>query len=204
MSRCLQVVTWGARVSEYNAGMIHTSMSKRIESGGDICEKFFTTLVDEGNGRRRIDNPEGAVGYIITEGDQISLTFDGGKAQMYRNKRLGQDKTLKRREKADYTYQKTEVFKMDEDGNCPIENSVMNTNHWEWTKGKGRHKMIIETYSTDRGYIDKKEWSDKKKELKENYKALMSLNQLEAYATAHNIPALAPTVRQAIERMNKK
>ena len=196
-------ITWGARVSEYNAGKIHTSIAKKMEPGGEISEDYFFTLVDEGNGRRRIDNPEGTVGYIITEGDQISLTFDAGKAQMYRNKKLGQDKTLKRREKADYAYQKTEIFKMDEDGNCTIENFIMNTDHWEWNKGKGRHKMIIETYSTDRSYIDKKEWSEKKKELKEDYKALMTLNQLEAYAAAHNIPALAPTVRQAIERINK-
>ena len=80
----------------------------------------------------------------------------------------------------------------------------MDTNHWEWTKSKGRYKMIIETYVTGRGYMDKQEWKDKKKELKKDYKYPMPLNELEAYATQHNIPALAPTMRNAIEGLAKK
>ena len=32
----------------------------------------------------------------------------------------------------------------------------------------------------------------------------MALNQLEAYATSHNIPALAPTMRRAIEGVTQK
>lgn len=86
------------------------------------------------------------------------------------------------------------VSVLTEDGN-------LDTDHWEWNGGKGRMKMIIETYATERGYMDKQEWNAKKKELKQNYKSMMTLDQLEAYATAHGIPALAPTMIRAINAM---
>ena len=192
-------VTWGARVLEFKAGRIRKSSSTQLENN----DKYFTTLVDEGGGRRRIDNPEGTLGYIVTEGNQTSTTIDAAKAQMYANKVLGQDKQLKRREEVEYAYQFTDVFKTDENGNSNIEDLVMYTHHWEWTKSKGRYKMIIETYATGRGYMDKQEWKDKKKELKKEYKAPMTLDQIEAYAAFHGIPALSPTIRRSIERLGR-
>ena len=194
-------ITWGARVMEFHAGKIHKSSAKFLN---DSVQYYFTTLTDEGNGRRRVDNPEGTMGYIVNEGGMISTTLDAGKLQMYRNKALGEDKKLKKREEMEYAYQYTDVFMVDENGNCGIEDMVMDTNHWEWTKSKGRYKMIIETYTVDRGYMDKAEWKAKKKELKQEYKSVLSLNQLETYATKHNIPALAPSIRQTIERLGKK
>ena len=190
-------ITWGARAMEYHAGRIHENSAK-------LLEKYFTTLTDIGDGRKRIDNPEGTLGYIITEGGQTHTTLDAAKAQMYRNKRLGQDKLLKKREEVEYAYQYTDIFDIDEEGNSNIEEFVMTTNHWEWTKSKGRYKMIIEAYAIDRGYMDDNEFKTKKKELKENYKSPMTLNQLETYATAHGIPALETTIRRAIEGLTKK
>ena len=81
---------------------------------------------------------------------------------------------------------------------------VMHTNHWEWSGSKGHNKLIIETYTTDRGYKDKKEWKARKKELKNKYTFPMTLDQLEEYATSHNIPALAPNMRAVIEGLKKK
>lgn len=195
-------VTWGARVMEFHAGKIYQHLDYSPE--GNAGQRYFLTLTDEGNGRRRISNPEGTLGYLVAEGNQMRTTIDGGKAQMYRNKRLGQDKALKKREEMEYAYQYTDIFTTDDSGNCNVEDLVMYTNHWEWTKSKGRYKMIIETYAVDRGYVNKQEWKDKKKELKQDYKSGMTLDQLEAYAAAHHIPALAPTLRRAIEGLNKK
>ena len=197
-------VTWGARVMEYHSGRIHESSVELLTPDSAGVSKYFTTITDEGDGRRRIDNPEETLGYIVTEGGQTTSTLDAAKAQMYRNKALGQDKVLKKREEAEYAYRFTDVFKVDENGKSNVEDFVMDTNHWEWTKSKGRYKMIIETYATGRGYMDKQEWKDKKKELKKEYKYPMPLDELEAYATQHNIPALAPTMRSAIEGLNKK
>lgn len=197
-------ITWGARVEEYHAGKIHTSIDKKMQPDGEGSKKYFTTLTDDGPGRQRVSNPEGTVGYIITANGQCQTTLDGAKMQMYRNKALGQEKQLKRREKKEYDYQFTEIFNIDEDGNSSMTDFVMYSHHWEWNGSKGRMKFIIETYATERSYVDKEEWKAKKKELKDEHKNMMSLNQLEAYATDHGIPALTPVMRQAIENLGKK
>ena len=198
------LTTWNARIQRFHAGKIYNSGAKSLQSGGNFSEKYFTTLTDEGNGRQRVSNPEGTVGYIQWENGQTNMTLDAAKMQMYRNKALGQTNKLKLREKADYEYKYTEVFNHDEEGNSSISDLVMYANHWEWNTGKGRRKLIIETYATERSYMDDKEFKAKKDELKKTYKASMTLEQLENYATSHNIPALAPAMRQAIEKLPKK
>ncbi len=197
-------VTWGSRVMEFKAGKIHTSTSELMKPSGALTKRYFLTLKDEGNGRQRVNNPEGTVGYIVTEGGLTRTTLDAAKAQLYRNKALGQDKQLNRRQEMEYAYQYTSISKVDAEGNSNIEDFVMDTNHWEWTKSKGRYKMIIECYAVDRGYMDKNEWKLKKKELKKEYSGFMSLSQLEAYATSHNIPALSQNIRRAIEKLGRK
>lgn len=198
------LTTWGTRAEHFHPGRIYNSGAKSLLSGGKYAEKYFTTLTDEGKGRQRVSNPEGTVGYIEQENGQTRMTLDGAKMQMYRNKALGQEKVLKRREKKGYDYQFTEIFNYDEDGNSSISDLVMYSNHWEWNGDSGRRKLIIETYAIDRGYMDSKDFKAKKDELKETYKSPMKLEQLENYATSHNIPALAPSIRQAIEKLPKK
>ena len=197
-------VTWGARVHRFHAGKIYPSGAHRLQPGGDSSKKYFTTLTDEGNGRQRVSNPEGTVGYIERENSQTFMTLDGARMQMYRNKALGQERVLKLREKKDYDYRFTEVFNCDEEGNSDISDLVMYANHWEWNGNNGRRKFIIETYATERSYMDAKEFKTKKKELQGTYKSQVTLNQLESYATSHNIPALAPAMRKAIEGLPKK
>ena len=198
------LTTWGARVQHFHAGRIYNSGAQSLQQGGKYSEKYFTTLTDEGKGRLRVSNPEGTVGYIERENGQTLMTLDGAKMQMYRNKALGQKNKLKLREKLDYEYKFTEVFNNDEEGKSSISDLVMYSNHWEWKLGKGRRKLIIETYAIDRGYMDAKEFKAKKDELKEEYKSPMTLEQLEDFATSHSIPALAPSVRRAIEGLSKK
>ena len=196
-------VNWGARLQEFHAGKIYESGAKRLQEGGAYNQKYFATLTNEGKGRQRVSNPEGTVGFIETDKEQISMTVDGAKMQMYRNKVLGQNKQLKAREKMEYEYKFTEIFNFDGDGDSGATDLIMYSNHWEWNKSKGRMKFIIETYATERSYLDKKELKAKKDELKKTYKTPMSLDQLESYATSHGIPALAPSLRRAIEKLPK-
>ena len=62
--------------------------------------------------------------------------------------------------------------------------------------------MVIETYATDHGYMDKAEFKAKKQEIKNDYKSA-SLESLESYATSHGVPALSPTVRQAVKKLKR-
>ncbi len=197
-------ITWGARAQEFKAGKIHKSGALDLMKGGNSKDKYFVTLADEGKGRKRVSNPEGTVGFIETEGNEVHMTLDAGKMQMYRNKMVGENKKLKMRENRDYAYEFNEIVHFDEEGNSTIADMVMSSDHWEWNGGKGRMKFIIETYVTEHAYIDDKEFKAKKNELKKKYVSAMSLDELEAYATSHGIPALTPSLRKAIEGLNKK
>ena len=196
-------ITWGARAQEFKAGRIHKSAAIDLLKGGESRDYYFVTVSDEGKGRKRVSNPEGTVGFIETEGNEVHMALDAGKMQMYRNKALGQDKTLKVREQRQYEYEFNEVFNIDEDGNATIANLVMSSDHWEWNGGKGHMKFIIETYATEHAYIDAKDFKEKKKELKKKYVATMNLDDLETYATSHGIPALAPSLRRAVEKLKQ-
>ena len=194
-------ITWGARAQEFKAGKIHKSGAIDILKGGESRERYFVTLSDEGKGRQRVSNPEGTVGFIETEKNEVHMTLDAGKMQMYRNKALGQDRLLKAREKREYDYEFNEIFTLDEEGNSTVADLVMSSDHWEWNGSKGHMKFIIETYAAGHAYMDEKEFKEKKKELKKKYVSVMKLDDLEAYAISHGIPALAPSLRRAIEKL---
>ena len=194
-------ITWGARAQEFKAGKIHKSGAIDFLRGGETSKKYFVTVADEGKGRKRVSNPEGTVGYIETEEDVVFMTLDAGKMQMYRNKALGQDRLLKVREKTQYDYEFNEIFTLDEEGNSTVADLVMSSDHWEWNGSKGHMKFIIETYAAGHAYMDEKEFKEKKKELKKKYVSVMKLDDLEAYAISHGIPALAPSLRRAIEKL---
>ena len=195
---------WGARVRNLNPGKIHTPTAKSLQPGEKMSKKYYLTLTDEGNGRQRISNAEGTVGYIDTRNGQARTTLDAGKAQLYANKVNGENRLQKVREDKGYSYRYTDIFDIDTEGNSDMADLVMYTNHWEWSGSKGRDKLIIETYTTSRGYKDKKEWKARKKELKNEYTFYMTLDELEEYATSHNIPALTPNMRAVIEGLKKK
>jgi hypothetical protein len=196
-------ITWGARAQEFKAGRIHKSGANDFLKGGKSIEYYFVTLTDEGKGRKRVSNPEGTVGFIETEENEVHMALDAGKMQMYRNKALGQERLLKTREEKEYDYEFNEVFNLDEAGNSSVADLVMSSDHWEWNGSKGRMKFIIETYATEHAYIDSKEFKAKKNELKKKYVSVMKLDDLEAYATTHGIPALTPILRRAIEGLKK-
>lgn len=196
-------ITWGARAQTLKPGEIHNSGALDLVKSGKRRDYDFVTLTEEGKGRLKVSNPEGTVGFIETDKDEIRMTIDAAKIQMYRNKALGQDWQLKGREKAEYDYQYSEIFNLDDDGDATIADFVMSSHHWEWNGSKGRMKFIIETYATEHAYIDAKDFKEKKKELKKKYVAPMKLDALEAYATSHGIPALTPTIRRAIEVLKK-
>ena len=108
---------------------------------------------------------------------------------------------LKKREEKEYEYKFTLIHNNSEEG-YDLTNFVMSTDHWEFTDKKSHVTMVIETYATGHGYMDKAEFKDKKREIKDNYKSA-SLESMESYATAHGVPALSTAARQAIGKLKK-
>jgi hypothetical protein len=206
-SFCDKGRTWkNAITSRYaeKGGGIDKESALGFLSNSDKAKNYYAvTLKDLGDGRLRVSNPEGTVGYITNANGVSNVTLDGGKMQLYANKTHGEDKMLKRRENSNYEYQYTEMFRIGDDGNVAPEDLIMKVNHWEYDHKGEHHKTILETYATGRDYMDKKEFKAKKKELNGNYAGDMPFSVLEAYEQSHNIPPLAPTIAKRVTEMRK-
>ena len=177
-------VNWGVRAQHLHAGLV------QIQGATDkfMKEQYYTTGTAKSSNHKVYANPRGVVGNLVASGGSSRLTLDAGKMQMYVNETKGQTKVLEKRQKNDYD----------------VANFVMRTDHWEYNDKKSHVKFIIETYAVDHAYINKVEWKDKKNELKQKYKNAQKLSKLEEYEKQHNIPALAPTVRQAILKLKQQ
>ena len=124
--------------------------------------------------------------------------------QIYANKVNGEDKMAKVREERNYTYQYTEMYKLDEDGQMQNDDFVMQVNHWEYDAKKGKKIYILYLYATDKGYMDEDEFKARSKELSKGRSGDMTLDELAEYERAHNIPALSPEQQQAIQALTKQ
>lgn len=191
-------INWGARLMELKAGQVRSvgALTK------NLLDKYYLTADESDPNCVVYSNPEGQVGQLVRVGHQLHTTLDAGKMQMYVNKAKGETALLKKREEREYEYQYTLVGNYKENGEkADVTDFIMNTEHWEYTDKKGHAKFIIECYATERGYMDKNDWKDKKKELKEEFKKAKTLEDMVAYEQKHNIPALPASVRQAVSKL---
>ena len=92
--------------------------------------------------------------------------------------------------------------KNQEEGHA-AEDFLMELNHWEYNDKKGHVKFYIDNYATGHYYMDEQEWKEKKKSMKVDYSNKMTLDQLDSYATSHNIPALSSATRQAVSKLKQ-
>ncbi|MCR4958876.1 MAG: hypothetical protein K6B13_09810 [Prevotella sp.] len=104
-----------------------------------------------------------------------------------------------RREEKDYEYTFTLIHNNSED-DYDLTNFVMSSDHWEYTDRKSHVTIVVETYATDHGYMDKAEFKNKKQEIKDDYKSA-TLESLEGYAATHGVPALPAVVLQAVKKL---
>lgn len=193
-------VNWGARAQRLHAGLVQTGgLSDKY-----LKDKYYITATENSPNHKVFSNPKGLVGNRIISNGQSHLTLDAGKVQMYVNEAKGQTKQLKLRQEKGYQYQYSLIYTGDDGKDYDVSNFVMKSDHWEFNDKKGHVKFIIEGYAVDHAYINKEEWKSKKDELKQAYKTGNSLRRLEEYEKQHNIPALAPTVRQAILKLKQQ
>ena len=189
-------VNWGSRIDRHgHPGQVRLN---GFPTDGMMKSRYLVEATAKENGKV-YSNADGIVGRLSNRGSQARMTLDAGKMQMYVNKVKGQTKTLKAREEKEYEYKFTLIHNNSEDGYGPT-NFVMSSDQWEYTDKKSHVTMVVETYATDHGYMDKNEFKDKKQDIKDDYKSA-SLESLESYATAHGVPALSPSVRQAVKKL---
>lgn len=193
-------VNWGVRAQHLHAGLVQTGGS----SDKFLKDKYYITATEKSPNHKVFSNPKGIVGNRIISNGLSHLTLDGGKMQMYVNEAKGQTKLLQARQKRDYQYQYSLIYAGDDGKDYDVTNLVMRSDHWEYNDKKSHVKFIIEGYAVDHAYVNKEEWKSKKDELKKAYKSIGSLSRLEEYEKQHNIPALAPTVRQAVLKLKQQ
>ena len=193
---------WSSRAHNYNAGQVITTSLKEAEKL--LKEKYFISATIDSPTHTTYSNAKGTVGQLVRTDGQVRMTLDAGTAQMYANEVKGETKQLERRQERGYEYQYTRIYADDVDGNPDISNFIMYSNQWEYNDKKSHVKFIIETYATDHYYMDKQEWKNHKKAIKEEYGTTMTLEELADYERRHNIPALSPVTLQAISKMKKQ
>lgn len=179
-------------------------IEKAIYESERFKDYYKTSVEPDGENRWIVRNPEEVLGHIIHDDGLSITTLDGGRSQIYANKVNGEEKMAKRREETDYTYQYTEVFKLNEDGKVQNDGFVMELDHWEYNAKKGRRITILYLYATEKSYMDEAEFKARRKELNKGHAGDMSLDELAKYAQEHNIPALAPQQLDAIKALTKQ
>lgn len=193
-------INWAVRAQSLRAGLV------QVKGPTDkfMKDNYYTTPTMKSPNHKVFSNPQGIVGNFTRSNDLSYLTLDAGKMQMYVNEVKGQTKQLKLRQEKGYQYQYSLIHAGNDNNDYDITKFVMKSDHWEYNDKKSHVKFIIEGYAVDHAYINKEEWKSKKDELKQKYKDGKTLNKMEEYEKKHNIPALAPTVHQAILKLKKQ
>ena len=203
----LKDVSWWGVKSErmIKGGLRYTPGETLIDKSWK--QKYQLSLKPDGEECWKIVNPRETVGTLVHAGGFSTLTLDGARAQMYANEVNGEERQLKRRQEADYTFSYTEVFRISDDGKVNRENFVMSLNHWEHTGSKGREIYIVETTVTGTSYMSKDEFKQKRKELNNLNSTQnmwhMPLADIEAYEREHNITPMTDEVRRAVEKITR-
>lgn len=203
-----KALTWNTQDmqiwAEKAAKQAASSIEQSIRQNKKFRDYYKVDFEADGENKWLVKNPEGVVGNIIHDDGLSITTLDGGKMQIYAYKANGEDKQAKLREEKNYTYQYTEIFKLDDEGKVQRQNFVMAVDHWEHDAKKGKKITIIYLYATDKAYYDEKELKERCKELNKGHSGDLPLSALAEYECAHNIPALSAEQQKAIQTLTKQ
>ena len=206
-----KALTWntqGLKIeAENGAETAASSIETSLRENKKFAEYYKTSVELDGENRWIVRTPEGVMGQILHDDGLSITTLDGGQMQIYAGKVSGKKRDqqmAERREKLHYTYQYTEVFKLDEEGAVQRDGFVMEQDHWVRDSDKGKKITIINLYAVDKGYMDKAEAKARGKEISKPYYGDMTLDELAEYERAHNIPALSPEQEKAIQTLTKQ
>ncbi|MBR6140370.1 MAG: hypothetical protein IKQ37_01205 [Bacteroidaceae bacterium] len=193
---------WFDNLSEIRTKKIEDNL---IEKNKDIELKISQTSP----GHWIVNDLKGTVG-TITDDKQTGwrrIAVNSDLMERHRLEAKGKKKDLAKRDEID---KKTEnevksefiIYHVDEDGNYSPEDFVMleftNTFDYEY-KGEKLHCITgLQTFSTDRAYVTKDELKQRQAA---NKQQKLSYQDIQQFERKNNIPALAPVVSQAIEKL---
>ena len=168
-------------------------------------------VTSDSTGRQVISDFVSVLGYIDEdkESGTRTLSFSGWLFNKHLN--IANEKNEKKKEKKQAELEKEEqetersfyeVYRMDENGNSSIGDFVMQQSCVTGThKGTTtKYIQIVEAFATETAYIDKKEF----KQTRKDNDVDKSYVDMLRYEKAHNIPPLAPNMREQIDKLFEK
>lgn len=190
------------------AGIDSLTYYKKIMKDVDKGNLFMT---QDPSGRRIVSDTISVLGYIDddVQAGQRTTNFD---RWAYKDHKEATEKAAKeartgkkqkeKKKKSNGNHSYYEVFNIDENGKSRIDDLVMKqilvSGHFDRTDQD--YIILLETYTIERDYIDKKEFKQTRKENKVD----MDINELRRLEQNHHIPPLAPNLKAAVDELFKK
>lgn len=190
------------------AGIDSLTYYKKIMIDVDKGNLFMT---EDPSGRRIVSDTISVLGYIDddVQAGQRTTNFD---RWAYKDHKEATEKAAKeartgkkqkeKKKKFNANHGYYEVFNIDENGKSRIDDLVMKqilvSGHFDRTDQD--YIILLETYTIERDYIDKKEFKQTRKENKVD----MDINELRRLEQNHHIPPLAPNLKAAVDELFKK
>lgn len=169
------------------------------------------SIAEDVAGRQIVSDTVSVLGYIDTDtiarqrttsfnmwayNDHVKATKEAAKAAA----KGKQPKEKKDKSMTEDLYY--EVYRIDSEGRSRIDDFVMRQLQviGQRESDGNQFMILLQAYTTDRDYVDKKEY----KQLRKDNKVDMEIRELKQFEQAHNIPALAPNVQMQIDKLFEK
>lgn len=190
------------------AGIDSLTYYRQILKDVDKGKLFIT---QDPSGRRMVSDTISVLGYIDDDmqAGQRTTNFD---RWTYRDHKEATDRAAKeaktgkkqkeKKKEYDANHGYYEVYNIDENGKSRIDDLVMKqilvSGHFDRTDQD--YIILLEAYTIERDYIDKKEFKQTRKE----NKVEMDINELRRLEQNHHIPPLAPNLKAAVDQLFEK
>lgn len=216
-----------SHLSKASMGLLKTILDgllgRIIDSWGDLPtvepmsadkqDKQSIRFVKDDENRQRIYYKDSLVGYVVNDYTDHLRRFSVDREKLHRirqqettDKKKSKKKKDKSEEHRNVQHNFYKVYQIDDEGRYGVEDFVMSQWHDDYDKydkyyKKDRHVRIwLETYSTDREYVDKAELKEK---IKAN-KVKMTYPAILEFERKHNIPALPTRAKEELTKLFNK
>lgn len=178
-----------------------------------LADKGSLILTPEESGRVLVSDTICNLGYIDTDMEEGTRTTSFNRwvyndhLKAAEAKAKGKESKKKKDEEKDKEDASDiesffEVYRIDSERRSRIDDFVMRQMYVESVSSRSgsRYVILLQAYTTDRDYIDKKEY----KQLRKENKVDMEIDELRRFEQAHKIPPLAPDIQAQIDQLFKK
>ena len=186
-----------------------TNLYKKVTR---LANKGKLTISEDASGRRIVSDSVSALGFIeedmntglrTTSFDQFTYIdrIEAAK-ELEKNKKKGKAPKEKKKKYRDGEHGYYEVCRFDDDGYSGIGDMIMkqvlSKGHFE--RSDEEYIILLETFTTEIDYIDKKEF----KQTRKDNEVEMKIEEIRQFEKAHKIPPLAPNLQEAVDKLFKK